>query len=121
MNLREKLTSGAIEVAIINEEQFVIKRKDRNLIEIIAIIPTLIDNLRVKLNDSSLDVCSIDGHQKIVKRDGLNMIAILSDIVPIDGMVEPQANTSNTLNQENSKNLAQNERAFMTSEHGWYV
>lgn len=94
INLREKLTLGAIEVAIINEEQFVIKRKNVNIIEIVAIIPTLIDNLRARLSNSSLDVCSIDGHQKVVKRDGPNFIEILSDIAPIDRAVTSHTSTS---------------------------
>lgn len=97
INLREKLTLGVIEVAIINEEQFVIQRKDFNIIEIVAIIPTLIENLRVRLSNSSLDVCSIDGHQKVVKRDGLNLIEILSDIIPIDKAVTSGATSTSDL------------------------
>lgn len=95
ISLREKLALGTIEVAIINEEQFVIKRQDFNIIEIVASIPKLIDNLRIRLSSSSLDVCSIDGHQKVVKRDGHNLIEILSDIVPIArSMMTSNASTS---------------------------
>lgn len=84
MHLREKLSLGALEVAIINEEQFVIKRNEINIIEIVAIIPTLITDLRIRLGNNSLDVCNIDGSQKVVKRDGPKLIEILSDIVPIN-------------------------------------
>lgn len=65
-----------------------------NIIEIVAIIPTLIKDLRVRLSNSSLDVCSIDGHQKLVKREEPNLIQILSDIVPIDQAVAPHASAS---------------------------
>lgn len=100
INLREEIALGAIEVAIINEEQFAIKRKDVNIIEIVAIIPTLVDNLRVRLSDHSLDVCSIDGYHKIVKRDGSNLIEILSDIVSIDRAVTTDEPISNNSKEE---------------------
>lgn len=92
-NLRGNLSLGVVEVAIINEEQFVIKQVGVNLIELVAHIPKRIDSLRMHLNDSSLSVCSIDGDQKVVKHKDPNTIEILSDIVPID-----EAGTNHSLN-----------------------
>lgn len=94
-NLRGNLSLGVVEVALINEEQFVIKRIGVNLIELVAHIPKLIDNLRMRINDSSLSVCSIDGDQKVVKRKEPNTIEILSDIVPIDENGTNQSLSSN--------------------------
>lgn len=82
-NLRVNLASNEIEVAIINEQQFVIKWTTPITIEIIAAIPHRLNDLRERLRNGSLGVCSIDGKQKVVRRDGA-MIEILSDIIPID-------------------------------------
>lgn len=83
---------GAVEVAIINDEQFIIKRRADHIIEIVALIPTKIDNLRERLSNASIDVCSIDGQQKVIMRDG-NLIEIFSDIVPI---IEAETMTEST-------------------------
>lgn len=85
-NLRENLASNALEVAIINEQQFVIKWKSSIMIEIIASIPHRLDDLRERLRNGSLDVCSIDGKQKVIKRVDAT-IEILSDIIPIEEAV----------------------------------
>lgn len=99
INLRENLSLGAVEVAIINDEQFIIKRRDVHIIEIVAIIPTKIDSLHERLTDSSLDVCSIDGQQKVIMRNG-KLIEIFSDIVPIiDAEISHASNFNNNSKQ----------------------
>lgn len=107
LNLRDQLTFRVVEVAIINDEQLVIKRKEKHLIEIIAVISTPIENLRERLNDSSLTICSIDGSQKVVKRSGTNIIEILSDIVSIEETPK-DTNEATTPNQPNAPNCASN-------------
>lgn len=92
LNLRGNLSVGALEVAIINDEQFIIKRRADHIIEIVAFIPKKIDNLRERLSNASLDVCSIDDQQKVIMRDG-NLIEIFSDIVPI---IEAETTTEST-------------------------
>lgn len=83
-NLRNNLASKAVEVATINDEQFLIRRKSNSIIEIVATIPQKIDDLRAKLTNSLFDTCCIDGRQKVIKRDRPNLIEILADIVPIE-------------------------------------
>lgn len=97
-NLRDSLRNRALEVAIINDEQFVIERKATHLIELVATIPKQMENLRERLQNGALDVCNIDFQQYIVKRNNF-LIEIVSPILPMSHAPTSESSVPIVVNQ----------------------